>query len=54
MIEIYYNRLEISSPGIPIISADRFIDGYQSRNERLAGSCAACASVKRGAAESTR
>jgi ATP-dependent DNA helicase RecG len=36
MIEIYSNRLEISSPGIPIISADRFIDENLSRNERLA------------------
>jgi ATP-dependent DNA helicase RecG len=36
MVEIYSNRLEISNPGVPIISADRFIDGYQSRNERLA------------------
>jgi ATP-dependent DNA helicase RecG len=36
MVEIYSNRLEISNPGEPIISADRFIDGYRSRNERLA------------------
>ena len=37
MIEIYTNRLEISNPGIPILKLERFIDGYQSRNERLAG-----------------
>lgn len=36
MIEIYTNRLEISNPGIPILKLERFIDGYQSRNERLA------------------
>ncbi len=36
MIEIYENRLEISNPGEPIVPLDRFIDGYESRNERLA------------------
>jgi ATP-dependent DNA helicase RecG len=36
MIEIYANRLEISNPGEPIVPVERFIDGYQSRNERLA------------------
>jgi ATP-dependent DNA helicase RecG len=36
MIEIYSNRLEISSPGNPMVPIERFIDGYQSRNERLA------------------
>jgi predicted HTH transcriptional regulator len=36
MIEIYNNRLEISNPGEPIVPVERFIDGYQSRNERLA------------------
>jgi predicted HTH transcriptional regulator len=36
MIEIYNNRLEISNPGDPIVPTVRFIDGYQSRNERLA------------------
>jgi ATP-dependent DNA helicase RecG len=36
MIEIYDNRMEISNPGKPFISPDRFIDEYQSRNERLA------------------
>lgn len=36
VIELYADRLEISNPGIPFISPDRFIDEYQSRNERLA------------------
>lgn len=36
MIEIYLNRLAISNPGEPIVPVERFIDGYQSRNERLA------------------
>jgi len=36
MIEIYSNRMEVSNPGEPIVPVERFIDGYQSRNERLA------------------
>jgi predicted HTH transcriptional regulator len=36
MIEIYGNRVEFSNPGEPIVPVERFIDGYQSRNERLA------------------
>ena len=36
MIEVYSNRVEISNPGEPIVPVDRMIDGYQSRNERLA------------------
>jgi predicted HTH transcriptional regulator len=36
MVEIYRNRVEISNPGEPIVPVERFIDGYQSRNERLA------------------
>lgn len=36
MFEIYSDRVEFSNPGLPIVPADRFIDGYQSRNERLA------------------
>ena len=36
MIEIYSDRLEITNPGLPQIPTDRFIDGCQSRNERLA------------------
>lgn len=36
MIEMYQDRMEISNPGKPFIPPDRFIDEYQSRNERLA------------------
>lgn len=36
VIEVYANRVEISNPGEPIVPVDRFIDGYLSRNERLA------------------
>ena len=36
MVEIYADRVEVSNPGDPIVPVDRFIDGYQSRNERLA------------------
>lgn len=36
IIEIYSNRVEISNPGEPLVPVERFIDGYQSRNERLA------------------
>lgn len=36
VIEIYTDRIEISNSGIPLITPDRFIDEYQSRNEKLA------------------
>lgn len=36
VIEVYSDRLEISNPGQPFISPDRFIDEYRSRNEKLA------------------
>lgn len=36
MIEMFSDRIEISSPGIPPISVERFIDEYRSRNEILA------------------
>jgi predicted HTH transcriptional regulator len=36
MVEIYADRVEISNPGKPVVPVERFIDGYQSRNERLA------------------
>lgn len=36
MVEVYGNRIEFSNPGEPIVPVERFIDGYQSRNERLA------------------
>lgn len=35
-VEVFSNRVEISNPGEPIVPVDRFIDGYLSRNERLA------------------
>lgn len=37
MFEIYTDRVDISNPGEPVVPVERFIDGYQSRNERLAG-----------------
>lgn len=36
VVEIYDNRVEFSNPGEPVVPVERFIDGYQSRNERLA------------------
>lgn len=36
MIEIYSDRMEIANPGKPFIQPERFIDEYQSRNEKLA------------------
>lgn len=36
VVEVFSNRVEISNPGQPIVPVERFIDGYQSRNERLA------------------
>lgn len=36
MVEVYSDRVEISSPGQPLINTDRFVDEYQSRNEDLA------------------
>ncbi len=36
MVEVFSNRVEISNPGEPVVPVERFIDGYQSRNERLA------------------
>lgn len=36
MVELYADRVEISNPGEPVVPVERFIDGYQSRNERLA------------------
>lgn len=36
MIEVYDNRVEISNPGEPVVPVERFVDGYQSRNEHLA------------------
>lgn len=36
VVEVYSRRVEISNPSEPIVLVERFIDGYQSRNERLA------------------
>jgi predicted HTH transcriptional regulator len=36
MVEIFTDRIEISNPGNPLITTDRFIDSYISRNEKLA------------------
>ncbi len=36
VIEIFTDRIEFTNPGIPLITTDRFIDEYQSRNEYLA------------------
>jgi ATP-dependent DNA helicase RecG len=36
MVEIYKDRIEISNPGTPLVTPDRFIDAYLSRNEKLA------------------
>ncbi len=36
IVDIYADRVEISNPGEPVVPVDRFIDGYQSRNERMA------------------
>ena len=35
MVEVYANRVEISNPGESLVPVERFIDRYQSRNERL-------------------
>lgn len=35
-IEIFSDRIEISNAGVPIIRSERFIDEYNSRNEKLA------------------
>ncbi len=36
IIEVFSDRIEISNPGKPMVNPERFIDGYQSRNEELA------------------
>ncbi|GIZ09362.1 RNA-binding domain-containing protein [Flavobacterium sp. UMI-01] len=36
MIEIFKDRIEFTNPGVPIVNPDRFIDSYNSRNDKLA------------------
>jgi len=36
LIEIFQDRIEFTNPGLPLITTNRFIDEYQSRNEALA------------------
>ncbi len=36
MVEIFTDRIEISNAGTPLVEPNRFIDAYQSRNEKLA------------------
>ena len=36
MIEIFKDRIEISNPGTPLVTPERFIDAYVSRNEKMA------------------
>lgn len=36
MVEIFNDRIELSNPGLPLITTQRFIDEFQSRNEELA------------------
>jgi ATP-dependent DNA helicase RecG len=36
LIEIFSDRIEFTSPGLPLITTTRFIDEFQSRNEKLA------------------
>lgn len=37
VIELFQDRVKITSPGAPLISPERFIDACRSRNEKLAG-----------------
>lgn len=36
MVEIFDDRIEISNPGTPLVTPERFIDAYISRNEKFA------------------
>ncbi|HBS86257.1 MAG TPA: transcriptional regulator [Bacteroidales bacterium] len=36
MVEIFSDRIEISNSGTPLVTPERFIDAYMSRNEKLA------------------
>jgi predicted HTH transcriptional regulator len=42
VIEIYSDRIEVTNPGVPLITPLRFIDGYKSRNEKLANLMRLC------------
>lgn len=35
-IEVFVDRIEVTNPGNPVVKTDRFIDEFQSRNEKLA------------------
>jgi len=35
-VDIYDDRIEFTNPGTPLIPAERFVDEYKSRNEKLA------------------
>lgn len=37
MVEIFEDRIEFTNLGLPLITTNRFIDEFQSRNETLAG-----------------
>jgi type I restriction enzyme R subunit len=36
MVEIFADRIEITNPGAPLVTTDRFVDKLKSRNEALA------------------
>ncbi|MDO5617058.1 MAG: putative DNA binding domain-containing protein [Cruoricaptor ignavus] len=36
MVEIFRDRIEFTNPGIPTVNVNRFIDSYNSRNEKFA------------------
>jgi ATP-dependent DNA helicase RecG len=37
MVEVFANRMEITNPGLPLVSTQRFLDSPpRSRNEQLA------------------
>lgn len=36
MVEIFADRIEFSNPGTPLVTPERFIDAYISRNDKLA------------------
>ena len=36
LVEIFIDRIQFSNPGTPLVTPDRFIDAYLSRNDKLA------------------